>query len=182
MGLSPVCLSTQPLSAKFSVSVFSIHTRSHIFKMRRLFLLATVLSLINAQSTDSPNKRCKCEIGTKEDHHDEGEFTALFVFHNAWEQDCDFQAAEICQEECLTERDLLQLFGGWSVIVPENNNNNNSTVGEIACNSLGRDETHGVVTELYSAVCEVPFTRAGHGIHEPLCCVDGRQVECRHQP
>ncbi|KAF0298658.1 hypothetical protein FJT64_004028 [Amphibalanus amphitrite] len=147
--------------------------------MRCLLLLSTLVALTVAQSTDSPNKRCKCEIGTREEHHHEDEFTVLFQFHNTWDQDCTHSAEDLCREECETNRDVLEAFGGWSVIVPDNNGGDNSTVGEIACRNLGREVGgDGLETSLYTAICDEGFKEAGHGIHERLCCSDGYQVKC----
>ena len=150
--------------------------------MRCVLVVCTLLALAAGQSTDAPDQRCKCELGAREDHHQGNEFTVLFRFHDAWEEACDHRSAEVCREECQTRRDLLDLFGGWSVVVPDTIDGNNSTVGEIACRNLGRDEGHGIVSELFTAVCEEEFAEAGHGVREPLCCADGEQVECRHQP
>ena len=148
--------------------------------MRRLPVLLTLLSLAGSQSTTEPtNRLCRCAIGTQTDQAGEHDFTVLFAFQDSWEETCDHRAAEVCREECQTRRDVLDAFGGWAVVAP---GAENVTVGEMACQNLGRDETNGVRSELYTAVCEEAFGVAGHGVHEPLCCVDGQQVECRHQP
>ena len=143
--------------------------------MRRLLVLSALVALTAAESTPSPDKKCKCEIGTRPEHSHEDDFIVLYRFHDTWDQDCGHSGEDLCREECETERDVMQAFGGWSVTVPDDN----STLGEIACQNLGRDVTgEGVESQLYTAVCEEEFREAGHGFHERLCCKDGSPLEC----
>ena len=141
--------------------------------MLRLLVLSALVALSAAQSTDSPNKRCRCEIGLRGEHsHEEA---TLFEFENVWDRDCTHSGEDLCREECETDRDVLEAFGGWSVVVPGENN----TVGEIACRSLGQDVSgEGLETALYTALCDAEPREVGHGLHERLCCSDGLQVKC----
>ncbi|KAF0292629.1 hypothetical protein FJT64_009373 [Amphibalanus amphitrite] len=134
------------------------------------------LALIAAAAAQAPptpdpsNLQCHCSFGI----HNLRDDTILFSFRPLWENACDESADHLCQEECVTQRDVLEAAGSWSVLVPERN----ETVGDIACGNLGRDEPTGVHCGLYHSVCDQLPRRSSHGLFEPLCCADGLYVQC----
>ena len=139
-------------------------------------LLLSVLALVAAASAQAPptpdpaDLQCHCSLGV----HSLQDNVILFSFRPLWENECDESADRLCQEECVTQRDVLEAAGGWSVLVPESN----QTVGDAACASLGRDETTGLHCGLYHSVCDQLPRRSSHGLQQPLCCADGLYVPC----
>ena len=86
---------------------------------------------------------------------------------------CDHEAEHLCEQECRTSRDIFEAAGSWTALV------NGSRLGDLACQSWGKDESHGLVTGMYDKLCERDRKHVGN--FEPhLCCAGGVYVPCSH--
>ena len=133
-------------------------------------VLCALLALVAAQ-TDAPNE-CACEIGTP---LLDDTFTVLYSFSSLWDGSCDKTGEELCRKQCRAQSNELEVNGGWSQLAPDGDN---ITIGDVACENLGRDESEGIESQLFSSVCALPYHEEGHGIRDLLCCADGLQTEC----
>jgi len=66
---------------------------------------------------------------------------------------------------------VLQAQGSWSVV------KSGQKVGDAACESLGRDEVHGLEAAVVYSLCEQATKHVGE-FQPKLCCRDGRYVTC----
>jgi len=158
------------VSSDLVTSTEAFSDSSHSANMRAVVVLS-LLALAASQTSDAPNE-CACEIGTPNINK---EFTVLYSFSSVWEGSCDHTGEELCRKQCRDSSNALEEDGGWMVLAPEGDN---MTIGDVACENLGRDETLGIESQLYSSVCDLPYHEEGHGIRDLLCCEDGLQVEC----
>ncbi|KAF0298656.1 hypothetical protein FJT64_004026 [Amphibalanus amphitrite] len=136
----------------------------------RAFVLLSLLALVASQTTEGPNE-CACEIVAPEVE----DYIVLYSFSSVWEGSCDKIGEELCRKQCRDDSNALEENGGWMAPASEGDN---MTIGDVACENLGRDETLGIESQLYSSVCDLPYHEEGHGIRDLLCCEDGLQVEC----
>ncbi|KAF0297016.1 hypothetical protein FJT64_005563 [Amphibalanus amphitrite] len=123
-----------------------------------------------AMTTEGPNE-CACEIVAPEVE----DYVVLYSFSSIWEESCDNTGEELCRKQCRDDSNALEENGGWMAPASEGDD---MTIGDVACENLGRDETLGIESQLYSSVCDLPYHEEGHGIRDLLCCEDGLQVEC----
>ncbi|XP_037074779.1 uncharacterized protein LOC119096017 [Pollicipes pollicipes] len=146
--------------------------------MKLASLMAAMLVAVAAQEHSThppnPNEKCHCSFGV----HNILVHALLYVFHPMYDAECTDSAEGLCLEECTVHRDVMEAAGGWSAMGPEHHHHGNMSVGDVACQNLGRDESRGIFAQLYHSICDQPTKWSGPGLKEPLCCDKGKFVRC----
>ena len=134
-------------------------------------LLLTFAALVAAAAATSPapTPDCHCELALSHQRPP----LVIYELPGAWYGGCEIWLEFDCLQECQVRRDELESVGAWEADIGDG-----TTVGQVACATLGRDEPHGIHSVLVGALCGLPLSEEGPGLREPLCCLDGAAVQC----
>lgn len=139
-----------------------------------LFAAAAAVAQEHSTHPPDPNRKCHCFIGD----HNTFLHAKLFEWWPFYDSECDKSSDQLCVEECLEHKDVLEAEGAWDYHFPNHHHPGNLSIGDVACENLGRDESRGIIGNLYHYICEDPPHFTGVALREPLCCDMGKHVRC----
>ncbi|KAF0295038.1 hypothetical protein FJT64_007376 [Amphibalanus amphitrite] len=132
-----------------------------------LIVFAAAVAAAAAASTPAPD--CHCDLALAHERPP----LVIYELPGEWYGGCEPFLEIDCLQECTVRRDELESVGAWEADIGDG-----TTVGQVACATLGRDEPHGIHSVLAGALCGLPLASEGVGLREPLCCLDGNAVQC----